>query len=135
MSNRKLNGRPPLKEGKRSFRVTARFSEEEYKIVQELEKTLGVNRTEIVRSRLLQNGAAILVNAKEMIRELDRIGTELGRSGNNINQLAHYANILVLKEVFSDGVIGRFNEHFERHLEQRRELDTLLRKIIRILGH
>ncbi|HZY39744.1 MAG TPA: plasmid mobilization relaxosome protein MobC [Mucilaginibacter sp.] len=135
MSNRKLNGRPPLQEGKRSFRVTARFNKEEYKIVQELEKTLGVNKTEIVRSRLLQNGTAVLVNAKEVIRELDLIGTELGRSGNNINQLAHYANVLKLKSVFSESVIVRFNEIFELHLEQRKELDTTLRKIIRILGH
>jgi hypothetical protein len=135
MSNRKLNGRPPMPEGKRSFRITARFNEDEYKIVQELEKTLGVNKTEIVRARLLHNGAAVLVNAKEVIRELDRIGTELGRSGNNINQLAHYANILTLKEVFSEVVIDRFNGIFERHLEQRKELDTTLRKIIRILGH
>jgi len=135
MSNRKLNGRPSMPEGKRSFRITARFSEEEYKTVQELEKTLGVNKTEIVRARLLHNGAAIMVNAKEVIRELDLIGTELGRTGNNINQLAHYANVLKLKSVFSEPVIVRFNEIFELHLEQRKELDTTLRKIIRILGH
>src|SRR5471030_1783932 len=72
MSKRKLNGRPPLSEGKRDFRITARFSEEEYKIVEGLEKTLGINKTEIVRSRLLSNGANIMVNAKEVIRELDR---------------------------------------------------------------
>jgi len=135
MPDRKLNGRPPLKDGKRSFRITTRFSEDEYKIVGELETTLGVNKTEIIRSRLLHNGAAVLVNAKEVIRELDRIGTELGRSGNNINQLAHYVNILKLKEILSADVADRFNALFENYLEQRRELDTSLRKIIRILGH
>lgn len=135
MSKRKLNGRPPLQEGKRDFRITARFTESEYKIVEGLEDTLGVNKTEIIRSRLLHNGSTIMVNAKEVIRELDRIGTELSRTGNNINQLAHYANLLKLKSTWSPGVMENFNVLFQEHLDQRRELDTSLRKIIRILGH
>jgi hypothetical protein len=135
MSNRKLNGRPPMPEGKRDFRITARFTVDEYKIIEEMERTLGVNKTEIVRSRLLQNSAAIMVNAKDLIRELDLIGTELGRSGNNINQLAHYANLLIQKSVGSIRVIEHFNGLFEQHLAQRKELDTSLRKIIRIMGH
>jgi len=135
MSNRKLNGRPPMPEGKREFRITARFTEDEYKVIEEMEKTLGVNKTEIVRSRLLQNSTAIMVNAKDLIRELELIGTELGRSGNNINQLAHYANILELRGAGSIRLVEQFNLLFERHLEQRRELDTALRKIIRIMGH
>ena len=135
MSNRKLNGRPPMPEGKRSFRITARFTEEEYKIIEAMEKTLGVNKTDIVRSRLLNNGTTVMINAKEVITELDRIGTELGRSGNNINQFAHYANILEQRGVGSIRLVEHFNNLFDRYLEQRKELDTALRKVIRILGH
>ena len=132
---RRTLGRPPLPEGKREFRITARFTADEYKVIEEMEKTLGVNKTEIVRSRLLQNSTAIMVNAKDLIRELELIGTELGRSGNNINQLAHYANILELRSAGSIRLVEQFNLLFERHLEQRRELDTALRKVIRIMGH
>ena len=105
-----------MPEGKRSFRITARFTEEEYKIIEAMEKTLGVNKTDIVRSRLLNNGTTVMINAKEVITELDRIGTELGRSGNNINQFAHYANILEQRGVGSIRLVEHFNNLFDRYL-------------------
>jgi hypothetical protein len=129
----KLSGRPPLKEGKRNFRITARFSEEEYQAVEKLEEALGISKTEIIRSRLLENRRAIVVNTKELISGLDRIGTELRRSGNNINQLAHYVNILKLKDLLSPEVAGQFNALFEDYILQRKDLDTSLRNLIRIM--
>lgn len=99
-----------------------------------MERALGISKTKLVRSRLLHNGAGAVVNAKEVIHELNRIGAELGRSGNNLNQLAHYANILNVKNILSPMVVDRFNLLLENHLKSRTELDTSLRKIIRSLA-
>eukprot|EP01037_Dinobryon_pediforme_P007119 gene7119-7185_t len=94
----KLKGRPQLTERKRTKKIDVRFTEDEYKIILALEQELGITKTELIRQRLLQNGKSIVINAKELIARLDAIGAELGRSGNNINQLARYATILQKKD-------------------------------------
>ena len=124
-----------MSEGKRTKKIDVRFTEDEFKVVLELEKTLGVRRTELVRTRLLQDARLTIVNAKELIGELDRIGTELGRSGNNINQLARYANMLSKKGILSPQVIEVFNLLFEKHLSTQQEVETALRRLIRFLGN
>jgi len=130
----KRKGRPPLKK-KRTFKIDVRFTEDEYKLVTEMEQTLGLSKTHLVRSRLLNSGSVTVVNAKQLIKELGILGTELGRSGNNINQLAHYANNLKLKDILSPVVAERLELLMQDHLRQRAELNTILRKLIRMMGH
>ena len=135
MAKRILKGRPVLLEGKRSKKIDARFTEEEYKVVLALEKELGVSKTDLVRRSVLNNAPAVLVNAKEMLRLMDSIGLELARSGNNLNQLARYANILNKRSMLSPVVVERFNHLFETHLQQQKELAIALRKILKLLGN
>jgi len=127
-------GRPEKTEGKRTRKIDTRFTEEEFKAVLELEKTLGVRRTDLVRTRLLQDARLTIINAKELIGLLDGIGTELGRCGNNINQLAKYANILNKYGRLSPVVVERFNLLFEVYIENQKALEAALRNIIRALG-
>ncbi len=122
-----------MTEGKRTKKIDARFTEDEYKVILELEKQLGISKTELVRSRVLQNAQAIVINAKELLSQLDSIGTELGRSDNNINQLARYANILRKKNVVSPFVLERFNFLFGQYLDNQTKLEAALRQIIRAM--
>jgi len=125
----------PLKTGsKRIKKITARFTEEEYQIIGKLEETLGICKTDLVRERLLHDARLTIINAKELIATLNAVGAELGRSGNNINQLARHANTLSQKDVLSPVVVEQFNRLFEMHLSERRKLETALRKIILSLG-
>jgi hypothetical protein len=132
--SRKVKGRPAKTEGKRTKKIDARFTEDEFKIILELEKTLGIRRTDLVRTRLLQDARLTVINAKELIALLDCIGTELGRCGNNINQLAKYANVLNKYGRLSPVVMERFNLLFEAYTENQKKLEISLRKIIRTLG-
>ena len=118
----------------RSKKIDARFTEEEYKVVLALEKELGVRKSDLVRDRLLNNAPAVIIHAKELIGRLDSICTELGRSGNNINQLARYANILNKRRLLSPVVIERFNILFEEYLANQKVLEGVLRSIIRSLA-
>jgi len=118
----------------RSKKIDARFTEEEYKVVLALEKELGVRKSDLVRDRLLNNAPAVIIHAKELISRLDAICTELGRSGNNINQLARYANILNKRRLLSPVVLERFNMLFEEYLANQKVLEGALRSIIRSLA-
>jgi hypothetical protein len=130
----KQKGRPALAEGTRTKKIDARFTEAEYKVIEELEKTLGIRKTDLVRTRLLQNAKVAVINAKELIDHLDLIGAELGRSGNNINQLARYANILKKKGVLSPMVMERFNIQFEQYIGHQKLLEDAMRKILRAMS-
>ena len=130
----KLKGRPKQAEGKRIKKIDARFTDAEYAVVVELEKQLGICKTDLIRLRVLHQAQNVLVNAKEMILLLDSIGSELGRSGNNINQLARYANILKKQGVLSPVITDRFNFLMATYLDQQKALEVALRKIIRLLG-
>ncbi|MFS2185620.1 plasmid mobilization relaxosome protein MobC [Mucilaginibacter sp. Mucisp84] len=116
---------------KRIKKIDARFTEEEYKLVLEMENTLGIRKTDLVRNGLLKNGNAVIINAKELIGQLDSAGAELGRSGNNINQLARHANRLAKKGLLSPVVVERFNSLLEQYLVNQKDLETALRKIVR----
>ena len=124
-----------MKKENRTKKIDARFTETEYTIILALEKELGVRKTDLVRSRVLENAPAVVINAKELIRSLDSIGAELGRSGNNINQLARYGNILNNKKVLSPVVMERFNTLFEQYIANQKILETALRKVIRSMGN
>jgi hypothetical protein len=134
MAKRILKGRPVLLEGKRSKKIDARFTEDEYKVVLALEKELSIKKSDLIRRALLSNAPKVLVNAKEMLRLLDAIGLELARSGNNLNQLARYANILNKRSMLSPVVVERFNYLFETYLSQQKDLDSSLRKVLRLLA-
>jgi hypothetical protein len=134
MAKRILKGRPVLLEGKRSKKIDARFTEDEYKVVLALEKELSIKKSDLIRRALLSNAPKVLVNAKEMLRLLDTIGLELARSGNNLNQLARYANILKKRSMLSPVVVERFNYLFETYLSQQKDLDSSLRKVLRLLA-
>ena len=120
--------------GKRLKKIDTRFTEDEYQIVCEMEKTLGLTKTELVRQRLLSNAGVLVVNAKELIALLDQVGTEMGRCGNNINQLAKYANILKKRGMLAPVVIERFNVLFEQYLKNQQALEASLRKVFRMTG-
>jgi hypothetical protein len=118
---------------KRIKKIDARFTEAEYKLVLEMEKTLGIRKTDLVRNGLLKNSKSVIINAKELMCQLQEAGAGLGRSGNNINQLARYANTLNKKDILSPVVVERFNILLGQYLDNQKELETALRKIIRAM--
>lgn len=123
-----------LKEGKRVKKIGARFTQEEYDTILALEKQLGICETDLVRMRLLNDASKYVVNAKDFIITIDGLGAEMGRVGNNINQLAKHANILKKVGAIHPTVIIRFNELFEQYLAILQAVETTLRKIIREMG-
>jgi len=129
--SKNLQGRPPLAEGKRNRKIDVRFSEDEYRKVEDLEKELGLNKTDLIRMRLLNNSAGMVINAKSLLAGIDTIGAELGRAGNNINQLAHHANTMRLQGKLDPLVISRFNELMEDYLQLQMKLEVSFRKILR----
>jgi hypothetical protein len=132
---KKLSGRPELKTGKRTKKIDARFTEDEYTQIAALGKELGITKTDFVRMRVLNNAKQIVINSKELIGHLDAIGAEMRRVGNNINQLARHANVLKLQGALSPSVAAKFNELLDGYIKIQQALETALRKIIRAMSN
>lgn len=132
--NHRSRGRPEMSEGKKSRKVDLRLTENEYESLLALEKSLGISKTEIIRLRVLKENSVLLLNAKELIVRLDALGSELGRSGNNINQLARYANVMNKRGSLSGQVAERFNVLLAGYIKSQLSLEVTMRKIIRMMS-
>jgi len=135
VKSQKLAGRPEMKEGKRTKKIDTRFTEEEYKQVLALEKELGISKTELIRMRVLNGARQMVINSRDLIQLLDAVGAEMGRSGNNINQLAKHANVLKLQGAVPPSVAIKFNELLTDYISIQQELQISLRKVIRAIGN
>lgn len=131
---KKLNGRPKLKEGKRTKFINVRFTEEEYKEIAGLEKALALSKADLIRMRILSDAKKTVINSRELIKYIDSAGAEMGRIGNNINQLAKHANTLRLQGALDPAIITQFNQLFDEYIQVQQKFEVSLRKIIRAMG-
>lgn len=132
-NTKKKIGRPVMASGKRTKTIKARLTEEEFRTLLLIEKTIGITRMELIRQRVLYHTGSVLVNAQELLKLLDAIGSEMGRAGNNINQLARHANQLNRQGLLSPSVATEFNGLFTAYIRIQQELEKALRQILRLM--
>ncbi|TCD28737.1 plasmid mobilization relaxosome protein MobC [Pedobacter psychrodurus] len=132
--NKKQLGRPPMVRGKRDKKIDVRFTKEEFELILKLEKTLGVSKADLIRNKILIGSERVIINAGQLILALDLLGTEMGRVGNNINQLARYSNALNRQGILSVVVAERYNILLMNYQEIQKRLEVLLRRVIRLSG-
>lgn len=131
---RKKAGRPPVLTGKRTRIIKAKLTEDEFKTLLDIQRASGLNRMELIRRRVLNHGASgTVVNAKELLTTLDGIGAELGRAGNNINQLARHANVLNRQGRLNPEVATEFNRLFTDYIRIQQDLEKALRQLLRAM--
>lgn len=126
-------GRPPMLTGKRTRIIKAKLTDEEFTALLQIQKDSGLNRMELIRRKVLSKGASMTVNVSELIDALDTIGGELGRAGNNINQLARHANVLNRQGRLSPQVVTDFNHRFSDYIRSQQELEKILRHLLRAM--
>lgn len=127
-------GRPPLVSGKRIKKIDVRFTQEEFDLVLALEKSSGMSKADLIRKKLLLGGEKMVIDSKAVRNNLDTLGLELARAGNNINQLARYANILNKDGLLSAVVIDRLLLELRKYNKIKMDLERLMRKLIRLLS-
>ncbi|KQM75269.1 mobilization protein [Pedobacter sp. Leaf216] len=132
--DKRLLGRPPMVRGKRDKKIDVRFTSDEFELILKLEKTLGISKADLIRSRILTGSDRVIINAEQLIGSLDLLGTEMGRVGNNINQLARYGNALNGQGILSVVVAERFNILLLNYQDLQKRLEVLLRRMIRLAG-
>lgn len=118
----------------RTRKIDFRLTEDEYKSIEELAETFGLTKADLIRNRVLENTVPLVINKLEMIRELNTVSSELGKSGSNLNQLAHHANRMRIQGIVEPSTLKRLDLFFEQHNTILKELHIALRNIIRKLS-
>ena len=132
MKSNKVN-RKSVRHEQRNRRFELRLSEAERTQFLDLEKSLGLSRADIVRIRVLQHSNKMLVNTTEIMKLLDSIGTEIGPSGNNINQLAKHANTLWQQGLLHPALIHDLSILLTEYISLQRRLEQSIRQLIRLI--
>lgn len=117
----------------RTCRFELRLSQSERDDFIALEKSLGMCRSEIVRLRVLSHSSKVLVNSRVVLGLLDQLGIELGRSGNNINQLARHANTLNKQGRLTTSDIRTFASLLTDYIEKQKLIEKELRSLMRLI--
>lgn len=123
-----------MKTGKRTRKISVRFSEEEFSSILSLESLLGLKRTDIIRKRVLEVNVQLVFDGRSVLASIDQVGLELSRTGNNINQLAKYANILSKQRVLSPVIFSRYSKELDKHSLLLQNLNLEIKKMIRMMG-
>jgi len=123
-------GRPVALEP-RNRSIHCRFTEKEHQLIEHMERVFSLSKANLIRTRVLENAEPLILDGLEFAKELRAIGTELGRAGNNINQLAKHANTLEKSGLLNESVVTRFNVLIESYNVVQTELIKTLRKVTR----
>lgn len=129
--SRNKGGRPPKNEGQKIKQAHLRLTEDQHNKLIELENQIGINRTDLFLKRVLENQDYIVT--QEVIIQLAKVGAEMGKVGNNINQLARHANIVIKNQPLPPEIVSQYNHLLELHLAQEAELYKVLRQMYRVM--
>ena len=117
----------------KSKKLQMHLTEQEYSNFQVLLKASGKKTISDFMRVLVLNEKKnhSIINNVALIKHLDVIGKEIDRIGNNINQLAKYANIQILSGKVDPRTMAKFTDQMDKYLQERRELAKAYRALVR----
>lgn len=125
-------GRPALQpDKKRTGRISIKCTVQDKAVLVRRANNYGINLScYMLRTAL---GKRVIINPKEMLKELHEVNLSLARIGNNINQLTHYANIMLKLGHLNDNMAARLRSQLDEYLQQQASIERSFRQIIRNL--
>ena len=112
------------------LQIWFRMTDEEKSRLQEMASNSGRTVSGYIRSKLF-GGEKATINAVEFLKEYKTQIHEMQKIGNNINQLAHYANICIKSGVVSEAVVQEMNQTIGELTKIEIKLEDIMRRIVK----
>jgi len=130
---KKKGGRPTLDPvRKRTARIEIKCTlTDKFKLTQQA-NTAGLKVSSFVLKSAL--GQKVPVNHQKYLQELHALNLELARSGNNLNQLAHYANTMLKLGRLDAAIVDQLLVKLDYYSERLEQIQASFRKILRELN-
>ena len=111
-------------------RIWFRMTDEEKSRLQEMASNSGRTVSGYIRAKQF-GGERATINAVEFLKEYKTQIHEMQKIGNNINQLAHYANICIKSGVVSEAVVQEMNQTIGELTKIEIKLEDIMRRIVK----
>ena len=111
-------------------RIEIRLTQKEYDQLEKMVASFGRSVSGYIRAKLFR-GECATINAVEFLRLYKMQLYEMQKTGNNINQLAHYANICIKNGKLSETVIQEMNQRLGELTGIEIKLEDAMRRLSR----
>ena len=111
-------------------RKEIRLTQKEYDKRLQMAAASGRSVSGYIRAKLF-GGEKATINAVKFLKEYRKQIYEMHKTGNNINQLAHYANTCIKSGKLSEAVVQEMNQRFGELIKIEIKLKDAMRKIIK----
>jgi len=122
--------RKPKELVNRTKRFEIRLTAEEFNRLKSEAEEYGHSPTQYVRKRIFKREVAV-INAVEFLSQYRERNRQLNKIGNNINQLARYANYVENSGKVSPAIIEELNSCLREFVRCQRETADLNRRILK----
>jgi hypothetical protein len=109
--------------------IKVRCTDEEKQDIKKLASDYGMDVSSFIRGKIFEREVS-LINAVEFLSMYKEGVHELKKIGNNINQLARYANYAEKSGQVSPALLEELNRYLQDFIRSQREFADLDRKII-----
>jgi len=130
---KKKGGRPMIEPAKkRTARIEIKCTlTDKFKLAEQANRA-GLKMSTFVLKSALSRKAPL--NHQKYLQELHALNLELSRSGKNLNQLAHYANVMIKIGRLDTEIINQLMDKLDCHSQQLVQIQLSFRKILRELS-
>lgn len=112
----------------RTNMVKVRMTDKEIIKLSEMAVSSGRNVSEYIRAKLF-GGEKATINAVEFLKTYQMQIYEMQKIGNNINQLAHYANICIKNGKLSETIVREMDQRIGELTKIEIKLEDAMRRI------
>lgn len=121
-----------LMDMKKTKNIILRCTEDEKKKIQDFAKEYGLNVTQYIIKKSLNQ--PVNINHKEVVRTIHLLNVELSRIGNNVNQLAKIANSQIKTSHIHESIWIDYQKLIERLYQMKWDLNKEIKKLIKIIA-
>lgn len=111
-------------------RKEIRLTQKEYDKLLQMATASGKTVSEYIRTKLF-GGEKATINAVGFLEVYRKQIYEMHKTGNNINQLAHYANVCIKSGKLSEAAVQEMNQRLGELTRIEMKLEDAMHKILR----
>ena len=108
-----------------------RLTEKQNQMLREQAAKAGLEISEYVRRKIFKGEVGIM-DSLQFLKQHGQYTHEIAKIGTNINQLAHYANILLNNDKYSKDVIDEMTIQLKRLTSIEVKIEELVAKILKV---
>ena len=108
-----------------------RITEDQLSVIRQKASKANLTPTEYVRRKVF-SGEVGVMDSLAFLKEYSKYLYEIRKIGNNINQVAHYANILQNKDTYSKDVIDEMTIQLRELTAVEMRMEELNIKILKV---